>query len=161
MRNLKRSDLPHLHRILCTTGAFHEEEIKVAMELFHAVLDDPMQKDYLVAIEEEDGQISGYILYGPVPLADRVYDIYWLAVKPDSQGKGVGRRLIAHVEENIKDLGIRMICLETSSKDSYERTRRFYQQAGYVEESRIRDFYYDGDDRITYVKRFHPSEEKN
>ncbi|MFN8582815.1 MAG: hypothetical protein U0163_17795 [Gemmatimonadaceae bacterium] len=41
-----------------------------------------------------------------------------------------------------------------SSLDGYERTRRFYEHAGYVAESRIRDFYRPGDDRFTYVKRF-------
>jgi hypothetical protein len=52
-----------------------------------------------------------------------------------------------------------MICLETSSQGGYERTRRFYDQAGYVEEARLRDFYKPGDDRITYVKRFSCREE--
>jgi len=47
----------------------------------------------------------------------------------------------------------RMVCLETASKGGYERTRLFYERAGYVMESCIRDFYKPGDDCLTYVKR--------
>jgi hypothetical protein len=47
-----------------------------------------------------------------------------------------------------------MVCLETSSQGGYSRTRSFYEKAGYLLESRIRDFYKPGDDRLTYVKRF-------
>ena len=55
--------------------------------------------------------------------------------------------------------GARLVCLETSSQGGYQRTRRFYDQCGYLEESRLRDFYKPGDDRITYVKRFSADKE--
>ena len=159
MRNLEATDLPALTRILQATGAFTDVEVECAVELLDIVIAQPWQQDYRVAVAENNGQAAGYILYGPVPLTEGVYDIYWIATDPAVQGKGLGRQLMAHAEAEARRSGGRMICLETSSQGGYERTRRFYDQAGYVEEARLRDFYKAGDDRITYVKRFSCREE--
>jgi ribosomal protein S18 acetylase RimI-like enzyme len=153
MRDLTIADLPHLQRILRSTGVFTEAEVACAMELLAIVLDDPAQIDYRVAVAQTDGDVQGYVLYGPTPLADGNVTLYWIAVCPEAQCRGVGRRLMAQVEEYARQHGGRLVCLETSSQGGYERTRRFYRQTGYVEESRIRDFYSPGDDRITFVKR--------
>jgi ribosomal protein S18 acetylase RimI-like enzyme len=158
MRNLKREDLPDLIRVLNETGAFNDVEVGCAVELLGIVLDDPNQKDYIVAVAEDDGRAVGYVLYGPVPLTEGNFDLYWIATDPRVQGRGFGRKLLAHAEADARTRGGRMICLETSSQGGYERTRLFYEQAGYVEESRILDFYHPGDDRITYVKRFSTKE---
>jgi ribosomal protein S18 acetylase RimI-like enzyme len=153
MRELVKEDLPALTGILNSCGAFTEEEVACALELLEIVLRDPLQQDYRVAVADGPEEIGGYILYGPVPLTRGTFDIYWIAVDPRCQGQGVGRRLMAHAEQMAREAGGRMICLETSSQGSYQRTREFYRQAGYREESRIRDFYRPGDDRLTYVKR--------
>jgi ribosomal protein S18 acetylase RimI-like enzyme len=154
VRKLKATDVPDLVRILEDTGAFTDEEVGVAVELLGIVLNDHTQQDYEVAVAEDNGQVAGYILYGPVPLTEGNYDIYWIATDPTVQGKGLGRQLMEHAETEAQKKGAYMVCLETSSQGGYERTRRFYDQAGYTEESRIRDFYKPGDDRLTYIKRF-------
>ena len=154
MRNLKSTDRSALERILRETGAFTGEEIDCALELLDTTLSDPRQQDYLVAVAEHGHEVAGYILYGPVPLTEGTYDIYWIATDPHLHGLGYGRRLLEHAEADLKERGARIVCLETSSQESYLRTRLFYDRAGYLEESRIRDFYRPGDDRITYVKRF-------
>lgn len=156
MRALKPSDLPELNRILRETGAFTPAEVDCALELLHLVLDDPEQTDYLVAVAEDASRVVGYILYGPVPLTEGSFDIYWIATDPAVQGRGFGRELMARAEADARGRGARLVCLETSSQGSYARTRDFYQRAGYREESCIRDFYRPGDDRIIYVKRFGP-----
>ena len=154
MRSLKPSDLPALTRVLESTGAFRPDEVECALELLQIVLDQPQQKDYYVAVAEDGGSVVGYILYGPVPVTFGNFDIYWIATDPAVQGKGFGRQLMEWAENDARSRGARMICLETSSQGGYEKTRRFYDRAGYVMESCIRDFYKPGDDRLTYVKRF-------
>jgi len=154
VRDLQRSDLAELSRILVDTGAFTPDEVDCAMELLHIVLDDPAQTDYQVAVAEHDGKVCGYILYGPVPLTEGNFDIYWIATDPQVQGLGLGRKLMECAEADAARRGARMIGLETSSQGSYARTRTFYERAGYTLESCIRDFYKPGDDRLTYVKRF-------
>ena len=154
MRKLRHDDIPLLEEILLATGAFTDAEVTVAIELLESVINDPGQQDYEVAVADIGDHVAGYVLFGPVPLTEGNYDLYWIAVSPTSQGSGIGRRLMKHVEEQVRQRGGRLLCLETSSQGGYVRTRKFYEQAGYVEESCIRDFYKPGDDRLTYVKRF-------
>lgn len=154
MRKLLASDLLPLRQILVATQAFTEVEVNCAMELLETVLNDPEQQDYQVIVADHKRAVAGFALFGPVPMTLGNYDLYWIATDPDLHGAGVGRQLMLEVEKRLRAAGARLLCLETSSQDSYTRTRKFYQQAGYLEESCIRDFYRPGDDRITYVKRF-------
>jgi ribosomal protein S18 acetylase RimI-like enzyme len=154
LRDLQADDLPALERILVATIAFTPAEVAVAMELLEIVIKEPEQRDYEVVVAEVLGQVAGYVLFGPVPATEGNFDLYWIAVDPGAQGTGVGQRLLEHVEEAVRSRNGRMVCLETSSQGGYGRTRSFYEKAGYLLESRIRDFYQPGDDRLTYVKRF-------
>ncbi len=154
LRELRAGDLPELERILMATDAFTTAEVAVAMELLEIVIKEPEQRDYEVAVAEALGKVAGYVLFGQVAATVGSFDLYWIAVDPAAQGTGVGQRLIEHVEEEVRQRGGRMVCLETSSQGGYSRTRSFYEKAGYLLESRIRDFYKPGDDRLTYVKRF-------
>lgn len=154
LRELQADDLLELQRILTATEAFTTAEVEVAMELLEIVINQPQQSDYEVAVAEALGKVAGYVLFGPVPATMGNFDLYWIAVDPAAQGTGVGQRLLEHVEEEVRQRGGRMVCLETSSQGGYSRTRSFYEKAGYQLESRIRDFYKPGDDRLTYVKRF-------
>ena len=154
LRELRANDLPELERILVATEAFTAAEVAVAMELLEIVIKEPEQGDYEVAVAEALGRVAGYVLFGQVPATVGSFDLYWIAVDPAAQGTGVGQRLIEHVEEVVRQRDGRMVCLETSSQGGYSRTRSFYEKAGYTLESRIRDFYKPGDDRLTYVKRF-------
>jgi ribosomal protein S18 acetylase RimI-like enzyme len=154
LRELRTGDLPKLERILVATDAFTSAEVAVAMELLDIVVSQPLQRDYEVAVAEVLGKVAGYVLFGPVPATVGNFDLYWIAVDPAAQGSGVGQRLVEHVEEEVRQRDGRMVCLETSSQGGYGRTRSFYEKAGYLLESRIRDFYKPGDDRLTYVKRF-------
>lgn len=154
LRDLHAGDLPELEHILVATAAFTPAEVAVAMELLEIVISQPQQRDYEVAVAEVLGKVAGYVLFGPVPATEGNFDLYWIAVDPAAQGSGVGQRLMEHVEEEVRRRGGRMVCLETSSQGGYSRTRSFYEKAGYTLESRIRDFYKPGDDRLTYVKRF-------
>jgi len=154
MRKLRNDDIPQIEEILVATQAFTADEVSIAIELLETVIKSPLQQDYEVVIADVGDHVAGYVLFGPVPLTEGNYDLYWIAVDPNIQGGGVGRRLMKHVEKQVRQRGGRLLCLETSSQGSYLRTRKFYEQAGYVEESCIRDFYKPGDDRLTYVKRF-------
>ncbi|HKL26569.1 MAG TPA: GNAT family N-acetyltransferase [Desulfuromonadales bacterium] len=156
MRPLRKTDIPHLKRLLmelCRQERFTQEEVDCALELLYQVLDNPEQTDYLVAVIDDAPGPVGYILYGPVPLTDGTWDIYWIATAPAVHGAGYGRLLLEHAERDMRRRGGRLICLETSSQDTYQRTRLFYDRSGYFQEACLKDFYRPGDDRITYVKR--------
>lgn len=121
------------------------------MELIDASLRDPDGSGYEVLVAEAEGKIVGYVCFGPTPLTEATYDLYWIAVAPDFRGQGVGRRLHEAMLQKIREMRGRLIRIETSSKDSYEKTVRFYKALGYKEVSRIKDFYRVGDDLLTFI----------
>jgi len=154
VRPMVRSDREAVMNILRQTAMFTPEEVQVAAEVMDDALDRPEQEDYSLAVWEEGGRVTGYAAYGPTPLTQGTYDLYWIAVSPDRQGSGLGRRLMDWVESRLRESGGRLLLIETSSQPRYEPTRRFYLGLGYREAARIADFYGPGDDRVTYAKYF-------
>ena len=159
IRPAEEKDRDRIHEILQATGRFTAEEVTCAMELVDECLQRPEKGDYIVHVADTtDGAVpvSGYVCYGATPLTDGVYDLYWIAVDPRYQGQGVGQVLLRFVENEVRKLRGRMLLIETSSKDSYGPTLRFYERAGYDEISRIKDFYRIEDDKVVFCKRLAP-----
>ena len=96
--------------------------------------------------------MAGYLSWGPTPLTEGTYDLYWMAVAPDKQGRGYGKRLVGWLEERARAERGRLVIIETSSQTKYKPTREFYLGLGYREAARIPDFYKPGDARIIYTK---------
>ena len=154
MRELTRSDRSSIVKILSNIESFHADDRAVALELIDIILNDPNQKDYAALVaEDEAGQVTGYICFGPTPLTEGTYDIYWIGVDPTFAGKGVGSQLLASTEDRLRQQNGRMIIIETSSSPEYDLTRRFYEKNGYILAERIKDFFKEGEDRVTFIKR--------
>ena len=141
--------------LIRATGFFTEAEVGVAEELMDVYLDRPDQKDYgVVVVEGDDGAPAGYMTWGPTPLAEDAYDLYWMAVAPSEQGRGRGKELVRWLEAEVGRRNGRVIIIETSSQPKYHGTRQFYIDLGYKEVARVPDFYRAGDDRVIYAKYF-------
>ena len=156
VRPAELKDRDRIQEILVACMLFTEEEVRCAVELVDIFLDPehPERNDYVTAvIEEADGVLHGYVTFGPTPLTDGVYDLYWIAVDPKQQGRGFGQILLRFVENEVRRRKGRMLLIETSSKGSYASTMHFYERAGYSEISRIKDFYRIEDDKLVFCKR--------
>ena len=152
IRTAESRDRERIHQILIATTRFTEEEVRCAIGLVDEALAKPERGEYLVHVLEE-GDVHGYTCYGPTPMTDGVFDLYWIAVDPARQGQGVGQMLLRYVENEVRRQRGRMLLIETSSKGSYGPTLRFYHRAGYDEISRIKDFYRVEDDKIVFCKK--------
>lgn len=139
--------------ILRNTPEFKPSEVAVAEEVIDSYLCDPQESGYNTLVAEADSIVAGYICYGPTPLTEGTWDIYWMAVTRDKQGQGIGSALIAFAEEQIKKAQGRLAIIETSSKPEYEKTRRFDLSHGYEVICRIPDFYAPSDDKLILQKR--------
>jgi ribosomal protein S18 acetylase RimI-like enzyme len=151
-------DRERIHEILVAVARFTEEEIRCAMDLVDQALDQPERGEYLVHVLEEPESgpkkaVQGYVCFGATPLTDGVFDLYWIAVDPRRQGQGFGQLLLRFVENEVRRQRGRMLLIETSSKESYGPTLRFYQRSGYDEISRIKDFYRIEDDKVVFCKK--------
>jgi ribosomal protein S18 acetylase RimI-like enzyme len=154
IRPLFEKDRATLLTMLIKTRAFTSAEIDVAMELIDIVLKDRVQKDYQIECMVNDQDLAiGYICYGPTPMAQGTFDLYWIAVDPDCQEQGAGSRLLSFLEEVVKARGGRMILADTSSIPHFEKTQRFYLKNKFQEVAKILDYYHPGNDRITFCRR--------
>jgi GNAT superfamily N-acetyltransferase len=146
--------------LLVSTRVFSDEEIAVALQLFDVSMDDRLAgvdeasaPDYEFTGAFDDERLLGYACAGPTPATEGTFDLYWLAVDPTVQGRGVGRTIVHDVERQLRERGARMLLVETSSRPDYSKTRAFYARCGYSEAARIRDFYAPADDRIMLTTR--------
>src|SRR5512136_1913080 len=116
IRPLVGKDRATLLSMLIKTRAFTSAEIDVAMELIDIVLKDRVQRDYQIECMVNDQDlVVGYICYGPTPMAQGTFDLYWIAVNPDHQEQGAGSKLLSFLEEVVKARGGRMILADTST----------------------------------------------
>ena len=152
IRRMEADDREKIRSILERSGNFTAGEIAVAMELVDIFISDEAQKDYEFFVDAEDKIVRGYVCIGPRPLTEGTYDLYWIAVDPGIQSKGIGSSLMRHSEDHIRSKGGRLVLIETSSKPSYEKERRFYEKNHYGELVVIRDFYRPGDSLVIYGK---------
>ena len=158
VRALQRGDRPFIERLLHETQVFTDAEIACALELIDVYLNVAEQHDYnLFCAVEPDDRPQAYVCFGPTPLTDAVWDLYWIAVSPEKQKHGIGRLLLSFVETHVREQAGRRLIIETSSLPRYEPTRIFYERYSYRELARIPDFYAIGDDRVIYGKDFLPS----
>jgi len=153
IRLMKRGDKAAVLAILHAMPQFKPAEVEVALEVCDSYLKDPCGSGYHIFVAEVGSSIMGYICYGPTPLAEGTWDIYWVAVAPGSQRRGVGRSLFTFAEDRIKEAHGRLAIVETSSQPDYARTRRFHQSQGYEVICQIPDFYAPGDDKVILGKR--------
>ena len=155
IRPITPGDRPRVHEIVTATGNFNDQEIATAMELVDEALDKGEESGYVAIVAEMPGNpaiIEGYACYGPTPLTEGVFDLYWIAVHPGAQGHGIGRRLVEYVEDDIRSRGGRMLLIETSSRDEYGPTIAFYERTNYDLTARIKNFYRVGDDKLIFSK---------
>lgn len=152
IRKLAQDDKAAVIGILGKTGNFTENEINIAVELINIYLSDPNQKDYELFVDDQENIIRGYVCFGPRPLTAGTFDLYWIAVNPESQSKGIGSNLLKFVEDYLKYKKGRLIIIETSGKDSYEKERLFYMKNMYKKLVEINDFYDENDSLVIYGK---------
>ena len=154
IRLMLHQDKPTILDILRRIPEFKPAELEVAEEVVGSYLSDPSGSGYIILVAELDSSVVGYVCYGHRSLTEGTWDMYWLAVAPEMQGKRLGKSLVLSAEDDIKKAGGKLVLIETSSMPEYEKTRNFHCSNGYRLVARITDFYALGDDLLIYEKRF-------
>jgi ribosomal protein S18 acetylase RimI-like enzyme len=151
-------DTPGLLELTEATGLFRPLEIQALREVLDDYHGGNWELGHLSCVDEEDGTARGFVYYAPAAMTDRSWYLYWIAVRRDLQGAGLGSALLRHVEEDIRRRRGRLLFVETSSMPHYDLTRRFYLKHGYEQHAVLRGYYADGDDMVVFRKEFTPEE---
>jgi ribosomal protein S18 acetylase RimI-like enzyme len=138
--------------MLRTITQFSPDEVSVAEELIDASLADAEGSGYHCIVASRGDDVGGYICFGPTPMTQATWDLYWIAVAPELQGQGVGKQLYQAFAQAIAARGGAQVRIETSSKESYASTGGFYERLGFSVDGRLRDFYAPGDDLLIFYR---------
>ena len=156
IRPLTEADLPPLRELLAGVDAFRPDEVDCAVEVVQEFLAG--DGDYHPLIIWEGARPAGFVCYGPVPLTEGTFDLYWIAVGPEFRGRGYGHRLMDVVVEGTRSAGGRVIVIETSSQPSHADACTLYVRCGFTEAARIAEYYAPGDDLIIYTRHLELAE---
>lgn len=153
MESTKKSLPGNVEDIAVRTGVFSFVEIAILREVIENYASNP-DKDYSLVTVEEGLTLNGFILFGKTPLTECGWDLYWLAVDPSCQGKGVGLKLMQQFEECLKKKcpEFAVVRIETSSRPEYESARKLYLRSGFHLAGQIDNFYSHGDHLMMYSK---------
>jgi ribosomal protein S18 acetylase RimI-like enzyme len=156
IRPVTIDDVRELKRIAVATNMFDDDSVGFFDEMVAGSLDGSKpDHQWLVVVDDGSDVVVAGAYYAPEPFADRLWNLYFIAVDPAHQGGGIGGRLLGFVEDTLRSLGesvARVLIVDTSSTDPYTRTRDFYRRHGFDEEARIREFYGPGDDKVVFWK---------
>jgi ribosomal protein S18 acetylase RimI-like enzyme len=107
-------------------SAAHNDPVRVVRKKL------AVQRELFFVAQDDDDRIVGTVMGG--------YDghrgwIYSLAVDPRFRRRGIGRALMAHVEQALADLDCKKINLQVFASNA--ATAAFYMKLGYAVEERI------------------------
>ena len=153
IRPTTADDAERLVELAAATGMFKRIEIQALGEVFADYFAaDRDQAGHRCVTCDEDGQLLGFTYYAPAAMTDRAWYLYWIAIRKDVQARGIGTRLLRHLEDDIRSRRGRVIFVETGSVPHYHLTRKFYLKNGYEQHALLKDFYAAGDSMVVFRK---------
>ncbi|KXX71105.1 GNAT family N-acetyltransferase [Flammeovirga sp. SJP92] len=152
IRLIQKEDLNDLKKVL------------QSIELFPAEMLEEMSSDYFENSNSEEIWFTALIndipigigFCAPEKFTDGTFNLYAIGIHASHQGKGIGQEMMAFLEEYLSTNGARILIVDTSGTDAFTLTRTFYEKLGYKKEAVLKDFWAEGDDKVTYTKRLIP-----
>ncbi len=150
VRMVTQSDITDLKQVLDSIELFPSEMLD---NMIFDYLNNPETEEIWFTASENSRPISiGFC--APEKLTVGTYNLYAIGVRRDIQGKGIGSKMMAYIEDYLKEKGGRILIVDTSGTDDFRKTRMFYEKLNYSQEAVIRDFWKEGDDKVVFWKKF-------
>lgn len=148
------TDADSIARVAENSGVFTPAELAVVREMVAAFFHPDPRDDHAFVIYRNGNPLSveGFACYGPTPLTERVWDLYWICVERAQQSKGIGSQLLQEIEAHLRAQHARAIYLETADSEAYRPARDFYERHCYERVAHIADFYAPGEGKVIYRK---------
>jgi len=152
-KGIMPEDRKSVEDILRSTGYFYEFEIQTALEIADETISKGVDRSgyHWMKIIDEDGLIA-FANYGKNAFSTHSWDLYWIAVHQNSRNKKLGSVLLKAIEDDIREMGGKILWIETSGRPLYKSTESFYMKNGYQLQASLTDFYGPGDPKQIYSK---------
>ena len=115
-----------------------------------AVIEALKSKDLYVAIYNGDCAGFGYIIQNGAFHA--FHYLHLFAVKNEYRGKGIGGKLLKHIEDSVFETGDKLFLVVG---DYNPDARKFYEKNGYISVGTIPGLYREGIDEHLMMKKKH------
>lgn len=150
---LQPSDIAAVRQLVRETGVFSDTEVGWAGEVIEAALKNPAGSGYFALMADGALGLEAFSCYGPIDGTQNRFDLYWIAVSPAAQGKGLGARLFAQTISDARARGATHMFIDTSTRDDYAAARALYLSQGFELQGTLVDFYSDGDGKALFGRR--------
>jgi len=152
-KGIKPKDRKSIEEILRSTDFFYEFEIQTALEIADETLSKGTEKSgyYWLKVSDDDGVIA-FANYGKNAFSTHSWDLYWIAVHQNSRNKKLGTVMLKAIENDVRNMGGKILWIETSGRPLYASTEGFYRKNGYQLAASLKDFYGPGDPKQIYSK---------
>ncbi len=148
------SDRGAVRRLVAETGVFSDIEVGWAVEIVDAALDRGCTvTGYHFLFADNGGELEGFACFGPIDGTANRFDLYWIAVSPTAQGKGLGRKLLAESMTAARALNATHMFIDTSTRHDYAAAHKLYEALGFSRMGTLVDFYSDGDGKALYGQK--------
>lgn len=131
IRNIKKEDAVSIQKI-CNVSLGYKASIELVNRQIERLSKD-INNHFIYVYEDKDSHtVVGFVhaeVYESL-YSDPGLNILGLAVLPDFQGKGIGKKLMNHLESKIKNSPILFIRL--NSGVARLEAHKFYESIGYV-----------------------------
>jgi GNAT superfamily N-acetyltransferase len=152
-KGIMPEDRMSVEDVLRSTKYFYEFEIQTALEIADETISKGVEKSgyFWMKIIDDDGLVA-FANYGKNAFSTHSWDLYWIAVHQNSRNKKLGSALLKAIEDDIREMGGKILWIETSGRPLYASTESFYRKNGYQLQASLRDFYGPGDPKQIYSK---------
>lgn len=147
------ADIEAVRALVAATGVFSTIEVGWAAEIIETALKNPKSCGYHFLFAEGDAGLEGYTCFGPIDGTENRFDLYWIAVSPVTQGKGLGRKLLAASVVEARKMGATHMFIDTSTRSDYAAARKLYTSQGFEQMGMLVDFYSDGDSKALFGRK--------
>ncbi len=147
------ADRDAVRRVVTETGVFSGVEIGWAVEIVETALARGQAAGYHFLFADGPDGLEGYTCFGPIDGTDNRFDLYWIAVSPKAQGKGIGKRLLSETVAAARALDATHMFIDTSTRADYGAARKLYESLGFTLMGTLVDFYSDGDSKAFFGRK--------
>jgi ribosomal protein S18 acetylase RimI-like enzyme len=153
IRTARFADRSAITDVLLHSGVFGRSDADCVDDMFTETWLHPRQDSYQWLVAAKDDVVQGFACLGPESLTKHTWDLFWICLRTDVRGRGVGRMLITEAVQRAAAAGGKVMVIYTSSNPGYAPARRLYAGAGFTVTSEVPDYYDDGDHLLIFWRR--------
>jgi ribosomal protein S18 acetylase RimI-like enzyme len=147
------ADRDAVRRLVTDTAVFSGIEVGWAVEIVDAALQRGDASGYHLLFADGENGLEGFACFGLIEGTDNRFDLYWIAVSPLAQGKGLGKKLLRACQDGAKAKGATHMFIDTSTRNDYAAARSLYKSEGFELMGMLVDFYSDGDSKALFGRK--------